>query len=72
LKEEFESMMTLANPVAEAGLPDIQVMDNASLGNSSLDAEGWAYVAVWTEAVTITVKLFGSDYLITDLIWGRP
>jgi hypothetical protein len=72
LKEEFESMMTLANPVEEAGLPDIQVMDNASLGNPSLDAEGWAYVAIWTEAVTITAKPLGDECLITELIWGRP
>jgi hypothetical protein len=47
-------------------------MDNSGLGDASLDAEGWAYVAIWSEAVTITVKPFGADYLITDLIWGRP
>ena len=69
LKEEFESMMTLANPVEEAGLPDIEVMDN---GDPSLDEKGWAYVAIWTEAVTITAKAFGDEYLIAERIWGRP
>jgi hypothetical protein len=69
LREEFESMMTLANPVEEAGLPDIAVMDNH---DASVDAKGWVYVSVWTEAVTITAKPFGDEYLITELIWGRP
>lgn len=62
--------MSLAHAPAE--LPDVEVLDNTSLGETSLDAEGWAYVAIWTEAVTITAKPFGSDYLITELIWGRP
>ena len=69
LKEEFESMMTLANPVEEAGLPDIEVMDN---GDPTLDAKGWAYVSIWTEAVTITARAFGDEYLIAELTWGRP
>ena len=62
--------MTLAHEPAE--LPDIEVLDNTFLGESSLNAEGWAYVAIWSEAVTLTTKPFGSDYLITELIWGRP
>jgi len=47
-------------------------MDSSYLGDASLDAEGWASVAIWSEAVTITVEPFGAVYLITDLIWGRP
>jgi hypothetical protein len=70
LKQRFEKMMSNANPPSE--LPDVEVMDNSGLGNASLDAEGWAYVAIWSEAVTIIVKPFGANYLITDLIWGRP
>jgi hypothetical protein len=70
LKQNFEEMMNLAEEPAE--LPEIQVLDNTYLGESSLDAEGWAYVAIWSEAVTVTAKPFGSDYLITELIWGRP
>ena len=68
LKQCFEEMISNAHPPSE--LPDVEVMDN--LGGASLDAEGWAYVAIWSEAVTITVKPFGADYLITDLIWGHP
>jgi hypothetical protein len=71
LQQRFAEMMSLAQePSAEAA--EIEVMDNGSLGNSLLDAEGWAYIAIWTEAVTIIVKPLGSDYLITELIWGRP
>ena len=70
LRQSFEEMMSLADAPAE--LADIEVLDNSSLGNPSLDAEGWAYIAIWTEAVTITVKPLGPDYLITELIWGRP
>lgn len=70
LKQSFEEMMSLAHAPAE--LPDIEVLDNTLLGESSLDSEGWAYVAIWSEAVTITAKPFGSDYLITELEWGRP
>jgi hypothetical protein len=70
LRRSFEEMISLANLPSE--LPEVEVMDNSYLGDSSLDAEGWAYVAIWSEAVTITVKPSGADYLITDLIWGRP
>jgi len=69
LKQRFEEMISNAHPPSE--LPDVEVMDNSGLGDASLDAEGLAYVAIWSEAVTITVKPFGADYLITDLIWGR-
>lgn len=70
LKQSLEEMMSLAHAPAE--LPDVEVLDNTFLGESSLDADGWAYVAIWTEAVTITAKPFGSHYLITELTWGRP
>ena len=70
LKKRFEHMMSIANPV---DFPDdVEVMDNSELGNPSFDDEGWAYVAIWTEAVTVTVKPFGPEYFITELIWGRP
>lgn len=45
LRQRFQEMMSLANYLGE--LPDIQVMDNSSLGNLSLDVKGWAYVAIW-------------------------
>jgi hypothetical protein len=70
LKQRFEEVISNANPSSKP--PDVEVMDNSGLGDASLDAKGWAYVAIWSEAVTITVKPFGADYLITDLIWGRP
>jgi hypothetical protein len=70
LKDRFESMMELASPVEPPD--DVEVLDNGELGDSSLDDEGWAYVAIWTEAVTVTVKQFANRHLITDLIWGRP
>jgi hypothetical protein len=70
LKQSFEEMMSHAQAPAE--LPDIEVLDNTFLGQSSLDSEGWAYVAIWSEAVTITAKPFGPDYLIAELDWGRP
>ena len=53
-------------------IAEIEVLDNSALGNASLDAEGWAYVAVWTEAVTVTVRRFGADDRIAGLEWGRP
>jgi hypothetical protein len=70
LKQHFEEMISSAEAPSE--LPDVEVMDNSVFGNASLDAEGWAYVAIWSEAVTITVKSFDAHYLITDLDWGRP
>jgi len=74
LKEGYESM------VAGYAQPDkpitVEVLDNNSLGNPSADKEGWAYVAIygegWSEAVTVTGKAFGPEYLITNLVWGRP
>jgi hypothetical protein len=69
LQGSFEEMMSLTDTDA---LPDVEVMDNGELGNSSLDNEGWAYVAIRSEAVTVTVRRFGPEYLITELIWGRP
>jgi hypothetical protein len=70
LKENFERMMSHAH--APSDVPEIEVMDNGDLGDSALDAEGWAYIPIWSEAVTITARPFGPDHLITDLIWGRP
>ena len=70
LRQNFERMMSHAH--APSDLPEIEVMDNSDLGDSALDAEGWAYIPIWSEAVTITAKPFGPDYLITDLDWGRP
>jgi hypothetical protein len=69
LKESFDFWIGRGHPV---GLPDIEVMDNGELGNQSCDDDGWAYVAIWSEAITVTVKPIGSKYLITDLVWGRP
>ena len=74
LKEEYESM------VAGYARPDepitVEVLDNNSSGNPSADREGWTYVAIysegWSEAVTLTGKPFGSEFLITNLVWGRP
>ena len=75
LKKSFKEMMEIAtNPVdlGETNLPEIQVLDNRELGNASLDDKAWAYVAIWNEAVTVTVKPFESELLITTLEWGRP
>jgi len=76
LEQKFERMMNHTTaPVelpAPAELPEVEVLDNRSLGDSSLDSEGWAYIAIRSEAVTITAIPFGQKYLITDLIWGRP
>ncbi|HKO20716.1 MAG TPA: hypothetical protein VJU82_17715 [Acidobacteriaceae bacterium] len=70
LKQTFEEMMSLAHEPGE--LPEVEVLDNTFLGDASLDDKGWAYVAIWTEAVTVTVQAVGEHYLITDLMWGRP
>lgn len=70
LKSRFEEMMSLADEPSE--VPAIEVMDNTELRNPSLDGKGWAYVAIWTEAVTVTVEPFGQELVITELIWGRP
>jgi hypothetical protein len=75
LKKRFDDMMDLAtNPVdlGETGVPEIAVLDNSEPGNSLLDDKSWAYVAIWTEAVTVTVKPFEGELLITTLEWGRP
>lgn len=74
LKSEFESMVEYAQPF---GVPYVVVVDNRPLpGISEMDAQGWAYVAIqgegWSEAVTVTVKPVGNEYLITELVWGRP
>ena len=71
LRRQFEEMMTLANE-PPPDFAEIEVLDNGKLGQERLDAEGWAYVAIWSEAVTVTVKPFGAGHLITSLIWGRP
>jgi hypothetical protein len=70
LKKRYEEMISRAEEPAE--LADVEVLDNSELGHDSLDSEGWAYVAIWSEAVTVTVKPFGAEYLITELSWGRP
>jgi hypothetical protein len=71
LKQRFAEMMSFADqPSTE--IAEIEVMDNASLGDSSLDGEGWAYIAIWSEAITVTAAPFGADHLIIELIWGRP
>jgi hypothetical protein len=70
LTQSFEQMIRRAHSPAE--LPGVEVLDNSFLGDASLDSEGWAYVAIWSEAVTITARPYGPDYLITELIWGRP
>lgn len=76
LKQKFDQMSELFQFTREEqeqqGVPWIEVLDNRSLGNDAMDAEGWAYVSVGTEAVTVTVKPFGSEYRITELSWGRP
>jgi hypothetical protein len=73
LKKNYEDMIGYVEAGEEIGA---LVMNNRELGNDSLDGEGWAYVSIdgdcWSEAVTITVKPFGPEYLITELIWGRP
>jgi hypothetical protein len=66
LKERFEDMMSIADPA----FSDAVAVDNAR--HPELDEKGWAYVAISTEAVTVTVKPFEQEYLITELIWGRP
>ena len=71
LQRQFEEIMTLVNEPS-SDLAKIEVLDNSGLGHASLDAAGWAYVAIWSEAVTVTVKPFGGEFLITDLSWGRP
>ncbi|MGD1105564.1 MAG: hypothetical protein ABR865_00855 [Terracidiphilus sp.] len=70
LKSRFEEMMSIADEFPD--VPAVVVLDNSELRNPSLDGKGWAYVAIWTEAVTVTVKPFGQELLITELIWGRP
>jgi hypothetical protein len=70
LKKTFEKMMSLADEPSD--IDEIEVLDNALLGAASLDDDGWAYIAIWTEAITITAKQFGFDYFISDVVWGRP
>jgi hypothetical protein len=70
LKQRFVDMISRADEPSE--LPDIEVMNNSELGNGSGDQEGFAYVAIWSEAVAVTVRPFGSKHLITELVWGRP
>jgi hypothetical protein len=72
LQSTFEKMMSLASELPE--FPPVMVMDNSEieLPHQSMDEKGWVYVAIWTEAVTVTVKPFGQMYLITELTWGRP
>jgi hypothetical protein len=70
LKRQFEAMMSNADQPSEA--PEIEVLDNSGLGDGSGGSEGAAYVAIWSEAVAVTVKPLGPGYLITELVWGRP
>jgi hypothetical protein len=70
LEQRFVEMMSLAEEPPEADA--VEVLDNSGLGRADLNAEGWAYVAIWSEAVTVTVQRFGADYRITELFWGRP
>lgn len=67
LRQRFEQMMTLSYGKSE--LPDVQVMDN---NEAAFDAEGWAYVAIESEAVIVTVDLSDPSYRIRELEWGRP
>jgi hypothetical protein len=70
LRIRFERMLSIADPV---DFPDdVLVMDNSELDHASQDDKGWAYVPIWTEAITVTVRPFGQEHLITELIWGRP
>ena len=66
LQNEFEDMMSIADPAFSG----VVVMDNCR--HPEMDTQGWAYVAISTEAVVVTVKLLENQYLITDLEWGRP
>lgn len=70
LKQRFEDMIRNAHEPSE--LPEIEVLNNRELGDGSGDSDGWAYVAIWSEAVTVVVKPFGTEHLITELVWGRP
>jgi hypothetical protein len=73
LKKHFESMTSYAQP---GEVLDVMVMNNSEIGAGTGDAEGWAYIPIsgncWSEAIAITAKPFGAEYLITDLMWGRP
>ena len=78
LKQSYDNMVEYAQPV---GKPNVVVVNNfegkgESRNGKQLDADGWAYVAIegdgWSEAVIITAKQFGTDYLISELDWGRP
>ena len=74
LKREYDSMIEYMQPVANVG---VVVVNNRSMpGEQDMDAEGWAYVSIegegWSEAVVVTVRAFESEYLIAELIWGRP
>ncbi|HEX4322901.1 MAG TPA: hypothetical protein VHZ52_18450 [Acidobacteriaceae bacterium] len=72
LQLEYEDMASLFQYEPRADLEWIEVLDNCFLGNGALDVKGWAYVAIGSEAVTVTVEPFGSENFITELIWGRP
>jgi hypothetical protein len=78
LKQSYDNMVEYAQPV---GQPNVIVVNNfegkGESGNGKqLDADGSTCVAIegdgWCEAVTITAKQFGADYLISELDWGRP
>ncbi len=70
LKARFDQMMSVADEFPD--VPAIEVMDNSDLQDPTLDGKGWAYVAIWTEAVIVVVKPFGQELLIAELTWGRP
>jgi hypothetical protein len=75
LKENFDQMSELFQlepyEFEQQDMAWIEVMDNG-FDHPEMDAKGWAYISIGTEAVTITVKAFGPEYLITELVWGRP
>ena len=78
LKQSYDDMVEYAQPVGELNVVVVNNFEGKgeSRDGKKLDNEGSACVAIvgegWCEAVTITAKPYGSDYLITDLIWGRP
>ncbi len=75
LKEKFDQMSELFQLDREEferqDMAWIEVMENSD-DRPEMDAIGWAYVSVGTEAVAVAVKAFGTEYLITELQWGRP
>ena len=72
LKRSFELMMSREHAPDEVR-DIVSVLDNTDVGESRLDADGWACVLIGTCGyVMITAKPFGSDFLITELAWQGP